>query len=77
MDFAEENIIFALFSCSKAVSNETKRELAAQLCSIPHPDEFRQGTPIFRQHINENTTVVDLVGPDSWFIFKALSVEHD
>ena len=26
-----------------------------------------------RQRIHENTTVVDLVGQDSWFIFEALS----
>ena len=30
-----------------------------------------------RQRIDENTTVVDLVGPDSWFIFEALSMDYD
>jgi len=43
---------------------------------MPYPDEFRQGIPVFRQKINENTTTVHLVGPDSWFKFKALSPEY-
>ena len=30
-----------------------------------------------RQRIDENTTVVDLVGPNSWFIFEALSMDYD
>jgi len=61
----EENVVFSLFSCSAAVSNKTKQKIADQLRSMPHPDEFRQGIPIFRQKISENTTTVYLVGPDS------------
>jgi len=41
---------------------------------MPHPDEFRQGIPIFRQKIYENTTTVYLVGPESWFKFKVLGL---
>ena len=44
---------------------------------MPHPEEFRRGKPVLRQRIDENTTVVDLVGPDSWFIFEALSMDYD
>jgi len=58
-------VAFALFSCSAAVNNETKQNIADQLRSMPHSDEFCRGIPIFRQKINENTTTVYLVGPDS------------
>ena len=44
---------------------------------MPHPEEFRGGKSVLRQRIDENTTVVDLVGPDSWFIFEALSMDYD
>ena len=44
---------------------------------MPHPEEFRRGKPVLRQKIDENTTVVDLVGPDSWFIFETLSMDYD
>ena len=30
----------------------------------------------FCDRVDQNTTVVDLVGSDSWFIFEALSVNH-
>jgi len=58
-------VAFALFSCSAAVSNKIKQKIADQLRSMPHPDEFCRGIPIFRQNINENTATVYLVGPDS------------
>ena len=44
---------------------------------MPHPEKFPRGKPVLRQRIDENTTVVDLVGPDSWFIFEALSKDYD
>ena len=44
---------------------------------MPHPEEFRRGKPVLQQRIDENTTVADLVDPDSWFIFAALSMDYD
>ena len=44
---------------------------------MPLPEEFRRGKPVLRQRIDENTTFVDLVDPDSWFIFEALSMDYD
>ena len=44
---------------------------------MPHPVEFRRGKPVLLQRIDENTTVVDLVGPDSWFMLEALSMDYD
>ena len=55
-------MIFSLFG---SASNEEKRAIADELRLIPHPEEFRRGKPILRQRIDENTTVVDLIGPDS------------
>jgi len=53
-----------VFSCSAAVSNETKQKIVNQLRSMPHPDEFSGGISIFQQKINENTITVYLVGLD-------------
>jgi len=61
----EENVVFALFSCSAAVSNEAKQKITDQLRSTPHSDEFRRGFPIFRQKIYENTPTVYLISPNS------------
>jgi len=72
----EENVVF-VFSCSAAVSNETKQKIADQLRSMPHPDEFRRSIPIFRQKINENANTGYLIGPDFWLKFKALYLEHN
>ena len=44
---------------------------------MPHPVEFRRGKPVLQQRIDENTTVVDLVGPDSWLMLEALSMDYD
>ena len=44
---------------------------------MPHAEEFRRGKPVLRQRSDENTTVVDLVGPNFWFIFEALSMDYD
>ena len=40
---------------------------------MPMPEHFRLGKPVFRQ-IYRNTTLVDLVGPDSYTLFCALNV---
>ena len=69
-----ESVIFLLFG---SASNEAKRAIANELRLMPHPEEFRRGKPVSRQRIDENTTVLDLVDPDSCFIFKALSMVYD
>ena len=73
----EENVVFAWFNCNEDSCIKIKQEFGNQLCLMPHADEFQQGIPIVRQRIDQNTAVVDLVGPESWFIFKTLSVNHD
>ena len=70
----EESEIFSLFG---SASNEATRVIADKLRLVRHPEEFRRGKPVLRQRIDENTTVVDLVDPDSWFMFEALSMDYD
>ena len=41
------------------------------------PDKFRRGIPVLRQLVDQNLHLIDLVGPESWFIFDALGLKHD
>ena len=70
----EESVIFSLFG---SASTEAKRAIADELRLMPHPEEFRRGKPVLRRRIDGNATVFDLVGPDSWSIFEALSMDYD
>ena len=70
----EQSVILSLFG---SASNKAKRVIADKLRLVSHPEEFRQGKSVLRQRIAKNTTVVDLVGPSSWFIFEALSMDYD
>ena len=67
----QELIPFALFSTK--VSNSQKRSMADQLCTVEKPQNFRVGKPVFPK-IAENTTLADLIGPESHFIFAALDI---
>ena len=58
----KESVIFSLFG---SASKSAKRLIADKLCLMPHPEELRRGKPVLQQKIDENTTVVDSVGPDS------------
>ena len=51
--------------------------MADRLLLMPRPDKFRQGIPVLRQPVDQNTHLIDLVGPESWFIFEALGLKHD
>ena len=70
----EESVIFSL---SGRASSEAKRAIAYELRLMPYSEEFRRKKPVLPQRMDENTTVVDLFGPDSWFIFEALSMDYD
>ena len=70
----EESVIFLSFG---SASNEAKRAIVDELRLMSHPEKFRRGKPVLRQKIYENTTVVDLVGPDFWFIFEAFSMDYN
>ena len=51
--------------------------MADRLLLMPKPDKFRRGIPVLRQPVDQNTHLIDLVGPESWFVFEALGLKHD
>ena len=76
-NLTEENVIFSLCSQNIAISKESRQQMADRLLLMPRPDKFRQGIPVLRQPVDQNTHLIDLVGPESWFIFEALGLKHD
>ena len=72
----EEVVPFVLFSTSYLVDNGTKHDIAARINSTPMPDEFRLGKPVFRE-VDENISLADLVGSDSYMLFRALKINTD
>ena len=69
-------MVYSLLS-DHAVTNEEKEKIAKRICLMPQTDEFRRGRPVMKVDVNDKTTLSDLVGPDSWFIFDALSADRD
>ena len=70
----EANGIFSLCSQNIAISKESRQKIADRLLLMPRPDEFRRGILVLRQPVDQNTHLIDLVGPESWFIFEALGL---
>ena len=56
---------------------ELKREMADRYLAMPVPQKFCRRIPVMRHTINDTTTLTNLIGPNSWFIFESLSVESD
>ena len=73
----EENVLFSLCSQNIAISKESRQQMADRLLLIPRPDEFRRGIAVLRQPVDQNTHLIDLVGPESLFMFGALGLKHD
>ena len=67
---------FVLFSTNALVSDQTKEDIARRIGSMPMPDQFRLRKPGFRE-ITADTSLVDLVGPESYTLFRALKVSTD
>ena len=53
-----------------------KQEMAIKLSTTPLPQNFRLGNPTFRK-VNRDTTLTDLIGPESHSLFKILNVSSD
>ena len=70
----QEVVVFALFSNN--VSNDTKQSIAMRLSSCEKPQCFRKGKPLFPA-IQEETTLADLVGPESYLLFETLAISTD
>jgi len=69
----EEVVPFVLFSNNPAVTEEIKQEIARKIMITPIPENFRLGKPVFRS-IASDTTLTDLVGPDSHTLFQSLHI---
>ena len=70
----QEIVPFSLFS--SRVPNKLKHDIALKILSVERPEGFRRGKPVFPE-INNNTTLADLVGPESYFLFDVLKIGTD
>ena len=70
----QENVIVALFS--KNLSDEEKRKIADKVLSSEKPCQFRMGKPVFPE-ITKDTSLSDLVGPESHTLFVLLQIGTD
>lgn len=72
----QELVPFTLFSSHPSMTKSVKEEIAVKLSETEKPESYRRGKPVFPT-IGGSTTLTDLVGPDSYFLFDALGVEMD
>lgn len=72
----EEVVPFALFSKHRMMTDCLKQEMAIQLVATPVPENFRLGKPVFRK-VARDTTLKDLIGPESHTLFRILNVSTD
>jgi hypothetical protein len=69
----EEVVPFVLFSNHYSINDVVKQDIASKLLEMPVPDSFRLGKPLFRK-ITRNTTLLDLIGPESHALFHTLKI---
>ena len=72
----EETVAFSFFSDHRCMSSDVKEAMALRLLSISPPDEFRRGIPVCRRNVDAFTKVVDLIGPETWFLFETLDLDR-
>lgn len=73
----QEIVPFTLFSSNEMVTSSLKQQLATKLYTTEKPQSFRMGKPLFPKIITERTNLIDLIGPDSTFLFKALNINME
>ena len=73
----EEIVAFSFFSQHSYLTNEVKESMALRLLSMSPPDEFRRGVPVFKRVIDEDSKLIDFIGPETWFIFDALNLDKN
>lgn len=69
----EEILPFALFSNHPAATSEVKQAIATKVLATPVPENFRLGRPVFRD-ITRESTLADLIGPESLTLFRSLNI---
>lgn len=72
----EEVVPFALFSKHPMMTDCLKQEMATRLLATPLPEAFRLGRPVFKE-ITRDTTLTDLIGPESHTLFRLLDISND
>ena len=50
--------------------------MAKTLLQTTQPEVSKTGKPVF-VHIDQPTKLLDLIGPESWFLVTALTISHD
>ena len=73
----EDTVAFSFFSDHPLVTVEVKESMALRLLSTSPPDEFHRGIPVLRGKVDEQTQLADLIGPETWFLFRTLNLSHD
>ena len=61
----EEIVAFSFFSQHSYLTNEVKESMALRLLSMSPPDEFRRGIPVFKRVIDEDSKLIDFIGPET------------
>ena len=73
----EEMIPCALFAQHNIISPTTKQISAGKISSQEPPQIFRRGKPPFKNILKRTTTIIDLAGPESLFLFSTLNVSAE
>jgi len=55
---------------------KSKNQWQCRLLSTTVPDEFRCRIPVFRKTVDEQTQLLNFVGPETWFLLKVLRLEE-
>lgn len=73
----EETAVYALFSPTE--SKETRENMAKALLQVERTSSFRRGPPSLNAtiQINKDSTLSDLIGPQSWYIFEVFECSGD
>lgn len=68
---------FSIFSIvDEDLEESTRMAIASKLLSSEYPEEFQIGYPELVD-LESKPNLTDLIGPESWFVFKVLGIETD
>ena len=72
---AEETVVYALFSAN--LDEKHKKALVQKLLTVPRAESFRRRPPNFTQIIDRNTTLANIIGPESWFLLQEFGINNE
>ena len=73
----EECITFILFSNHADATPALKTAIASKISATARPASYHPGKPVFPEQITAETTLADLVGPQSYLVFDMLNIKSD